>query len=537
MDNNNTNWPDSWSQLTEAGKTAVFAWPQTSKYGNRSISISNPTGWAVVSSDYISATTDDKFIVSGYIKTTDATGYALIKVDFYSAPDQWIDQTVSYGLKGTHDWTRVQAVIESIPAGTTLIRVSAGMDPGTGTAYFDGMQLERGTVLSAYNLIDNSSFERIAENNLPVNWTRNNLTTSDTLDYSEHHVGLVSYKITGQADASKSISQRINLSGDKNTRLTLSGWSRQTGASAAGGYFTQLAIHYTPNEGENWIGWQGNDFSLAEEGWQHVAAVIEPDDVFDWIEVYYQYSNQSGAAWFDAARLEIGPSHTSYTYDTEGNYVASVTDPMGNTAGFTYDAFGNILNSKDPKKQTTAFAYDTRNLLTQVTDAKNGVTTYGYDNAGNRTTVTDAGNRMTTYEYNEFNQVSKITNPLNQIIQFGYNKNGQNVKTVFPKGDIITSSYNALNRLDGVFYNGVQKWGYTYDANGNVTAVNNIAAGISTTNIYDKNDRIVNVQEGPSNQFDYGYDGNSNLISLTLTAATTSHQYSYAYDSLDQMTA
>ncbi|HVI40600.1 MAG TPA: hypothetical protein VM577_08070, partial [Anaerovoracaceae bacterium] len=278
-------------------------------------------------------------------------------------------------------------------------------------------------------------------------------------------------------------------------------------------------------------------FSRVADGWQHVAATIKPTGNFDWIEVYYKYYNQSGTAWFDNPRLEVGPSHTFNGYDDGGNYVTSVTDPLGNISKFTYDAFGNILSSEDPKNKTTNFVYDSRNLLTQVTDAKNGITKYGYDNAGNRTTVTDARNKTTTYDYNEFNQVSKITNPLNQAIQFGYNKNGQNVKTVFPKSDSITSSYNALNRLEGVFYNGVQKWGYTYDANGNVTAVNNIAAGITTTNIYDKNDRIVNVQEGPNNQFDYGYDGNSNLISLTLTAATTSHQYSYAYDSLDQMTA
>ncbi|MGD9570033.1 MAG: hypothetical protein AB7V48_17270 [Sedimentibacter sp.] len=70
---------------------------------------------------------------------------------------------------------------------------------------------------------------------------------------------------------------------------------------------------------------------------------------------------------------------------------------------------------------------------------------------------------------------------MNQITQFGYNKNGQNTKTILPKGDTITSTYNALNRLDGISYNGVQKWGYEYDANGNVTKLNNIAAGIYTT--------------------------------------------------------
>lgn len=35
-----------------------------------------------------------------------------------------------------------------------------GLDSAIGTAYFDGVQLEKGTVANPYNLIENSSFER-----------------------------------------------------------------------------------------------------------------------------------------------------------------------------------------------------------------------------------------------------------------------------------------------------------------------------------------------------------------------------------------
>ncbi|HBB29414.1 MAG TPA: hypothetical protein DC000_09245, partial [Clostridiales bacterium] len=457
----------------------------------------------------------------------------LIKVDFYNSSDVWIDQTVSYGLKGTHDWTRVQAVVDKIPAGTAKIRVSVGMNAGTGTAYFNGMQLEKGTVLSAYNLVDNSSFEKTT-NNLPNNWTTSgNFTANDKIDTSEKHIGTNSMKITGQSGVNKFVKQSINISGDSSTKLTLSGWSKQVGSNETGNYLMQVAIHYT----DGTIDWLGNNFSRVEDGWQHVAAKIEPTSAFDWIEVYYCYYDQAGTAWFDAPRLEVGSSHTFNSYDVYNNYVTSVNDPMGNVSSFTYDAFGNVLTAKNPKNQTTAYSYDSRNLLTKVTDAKNGVTTYGYDNAGNRTTVTDARIKVTTYDYNEFNLVSKITNPLNQVTQFGYNKNGQNTKTIFPKGDTITSTYNALNRLEGIAYNGVQKWGYEYDANGNITKINNIAGGISTTNTYDKNDRITRVAEGANNRLDYGYDDNSNLTSLTLTAGTTSSVFGYSFDSLNQLTS
>ncbi|MGD9570034.1 MAG: DUF6531 domain-containing protein [Sedimentibacter sp.] len=349
LDANSDSWPDNWTKITESGKTATYAWSGTAKYGNKSISISNPTGWAVASSDYIPATVNDKFIVSGYVKTSNITGSSLIKVDFYNSTDVWIGQKASYELKGTHDWTRVQAVIDNIPAGTAKIRVSVGMNAGTGTAYFDGMQLEKGTVLSSYNLIDNSSFERTT-NNLPDNWvTSGNFTSNDIIDTSERHIGANSMKITGESGKDKFITQHINISGDSNTKLTLSGWSKQVGSNETGSYLMQVAIHYTNGTTD----WLGNNFSRVEDGWQHVAAKIEPTSTFDWIEVYYSYYDQTGTAWFDAPRLEVGSSHTFNNYDVYNNYVTSVNDPMGNVSSFTYDAFGNMLTAKDPKNQTT----------------------------------------------------------------------------------------------------------------------------------------------------------------------------------------
>ena len=192
----------------------------------------------------------------------------------------------------------------------------------------------------------------------------------------------------------------------------------------------QIAINY--NDGiTDWS--NSNDFSKTASDWQHVAAEVKPTKAFNSIDVYYYYYNQTGTAWFDAMRLELGNNITRYTYDTNENYVTSVKDGFSNTVSSTYNAAGNTLSTTDAKNKTTSFLYDLRNLLTRVTDAKNGVTSYGYDNAGNLTTVTDARNKVTTYGYNEFNQVSGITNPLNQVIQFGYDKNGNANKMVTPK--------------------------------------------------------------------------------------------------------
>jgi hypothetical protein len=152
----------------------------------------------------------------------------------------WLNQKVSYGLAGTHDWTRLHVVVDNAPAGTNSIRVSVGLNAGSGTAYFDGVQLEKGTVVSAYNLVDNSSFEQDSNGDgIPDNWTTSgNFSASNRMDATAAnvYVGDNSFKITGESGKNKYIKQRIHISGDSNTKLTLSGWSKQEDANPNGGY-------------------------------------------------------------------------------------------------------------------------------------------------------------------------------------------------------------------------------------------------------------------------------------------------------------
>jgi RHS repeat-associated protein len=541
LDANADNWPDNWTQKTEGGSTATFAWSTTAKFSNKAISIANPTGLAEVVSDMIPYTSGDRFVLSSYIKTASTSNTIVFKLEFFDSSDVKLGEKLASSLKGTHDWTRVQTVIDSIPANTAKVRVSLGLNSGSGTAYFDGIQLEKGTVLSAYNLIDNSSFERNtgAGDKTPYGWSNSgNLSTNDGIDQNVNagddkvYAGKYSFKLTGEKTKNKFVKQRLNVNGDANSRFTLSGWSKQEGADLNGGYYNlQVAINHTDGT-TDWS--NANDFSKTTTGWQHVAAEVKPTKAFNSIDVYYYYYDQLGTAWFDAMRLEVGSSHAANSYDVNGNYLTSVKDPIGNITSSVYDSVGNRTSVTDGKGQETSFEFDAENRLTKVTDTNLGVTSYGYDGEGNRTTITDAKNNVTTYGYNEFNVISSIINPLNQTTQFGYDKNGNNTAIVFPKGDEVSYTYNALNRLDSIYYNGLKKWGLAYDANGNVTSVAD-AAGTTTSYTYDKNDRITQKAEGTSNKMDYAYDSNNNLTSLIITAGTATISTGFSYNPLDQL--
>ncbi|MBM7616427.1 RHS repeat domain-containing protein [Alkaliphilus hydrothermalis] len=347
--------------------------------------------------------------------------------------------------------------------------------------------------------------------------------------------GQHSFKVIGEAGKNKFIRQRINLSGGPNTKLTLSGWSRQVVANPNGGnYLMQVAINHT----DGTVDWNNaNDFSKTETEWQHVAASVKVNSTknFSSIDVYYYYYNQTGTAYFDGTRLEMGDSVTAYEYDGNQNFITNIKDGLGNNLSFGYDVVGNRTSMTDGRGKTTSYAYDKRGLLTKVTDSRSAITSYGYDGVGNRTNVTDARNKVTSYEYNELNQVSKVINPLNQVTRFEYDRNGNRTKLTYPKGDVVSYSYNPLNRLQKVFYNGVERYGYNYDGNGNIIAITDTVSRENSTFIYDENNRITKVEIGTNNSIQYNYDDNDNITSIVNMAGATSVTTGYNYNQINQV--
>lgn len=534
-DGNADNWPDTWIKATEPGTTATFAYETQAKYGNKAISITNPTGWAVVYSDnFVPYTPGDNYVISGHIKTVGAQSTALVKAEFFDANHNYLDAKYTYEMKGDQDWTRVQTVVSEAPANTAYVRLAVSMNPGTGKAYFDGLQIEKGTVVAAFNLADNSSMERDADGNkIPDQWsTSGNLSAADGLATDNYYVGSSSFKLTGEKGKNKYLKQTIPVSGQANERFTLSGWSKQQGADVNGGYYNlQVAIHHT----DGTVDWtNANSFDKTKTGWQHIATEVTAKKPYQSIDVYYYYYDQLGTAWFDAMRLEKGASHTSYGYDANGNYVTSVRNPLGHANSFTYDGVGNMKTMKTAKGELTAFDYDARNLLTKITDAKGGITQHAYDAIGNLTQTTDANAQVTKYAYNEYNQISSITNPLLQTQSFQYDRNGKLTKISTPKGDAITYTYDALNRMNSVAYNGAQTWSFAYDANGNITQAAP-ASGQTVNYTYDDNNRLTATAKGTANKLEYGYDSNNNLTALTITAGATTVTKGNEYDALNQL--
>jgi RHS repeat-associated protein len=234
------------------------------------------------------------------------------------------------------------------------------------------------------------------------------------------------------------------------------------------------------------------------------------------------------------------------SYDANGNkttYVytdiafptmaTSVTNPLSRTTTYNYDADGNLTSTVDPKGQTTTTAYDAdgRPCFEAPTATTNicagpptgtGVTVYGYDQASQRTSMTDNngatgqvtdsysydanGNLLsasndnaqtTKYAYDDANDPTCVTYPnvasssctpgsqSGSYVTRGYNTAGELSSTTDWLGNTVSyTGYNPLAEVGTITYPGgtEEAVAYTYDADGNVTAVAYSGSAISALN-------------------------------------------------------
>lgn len=286
-------------------------------------------------------------------------------------------------------------------------------------------------------------------------------------------------------------------------------------------------------------------------------------------------------------------AQTVRTYDPM-NRVWSITPPAGTqTTNYTYDLVGNIKTVSSGVTQQQ-FGYDTRNLLTTQALSVPGYAWalgYSYDGYGH----------VSAIGYPSYNGTSEgvAYNPdaLGRTTQVGTYANGI---TYFPNSQVASFNYGSgasyvaqqnTRQLLNNFSYGLGSTlnlseDYTYDANGNITNVNDLVNGQRTKTFgydplnrltsatashlygtesytydalnnlrtrltggntltlnYDASNHLASVAQNGSVMTQYGYDAQGNRASLTSGGATTSYSFdaenqllqvsgveSYAYD-------
>jgi RHS repeat-associated protein len=246
---------------------------------------------------------------------------------------------------------------------------------------------------------------------------------------------------------------------------------------------------------------------------------------------------------------------TAYAYNSAGE-MTGITYADGTSDQYAYDAVGNVTQSADADGNAIKYTYNQDGLVTSETLADGTEYTYAYDSHDNMTSATDASG-TTNFTYNAADQITSVTYPGGDWIDYAYNSKGQEIQMTDGTAPGVTGytvnyQYDALGRLSELTdangnliasytydaagrlasqHNGNSTYtNYTYDADGDETAITNYAANGS---VQSYNDYTYNAQGEPINMtttagtFSYGYDADGQLTSVQTSGGTT---ITYQYD-------
>jgi RHS repeat-associated protein len=244
----------------------------------------------------------------------------------------------------------------------------------------------------------------------------------------------------------------------------------------------------------------------------------------------------------------------AYRYDTLDRLVQRTT-PEG-TITYTYDRNGNRA-SITTATGTTKYAYDELNRLASVTDPQGKQTTYEYDESGNKKRVSYPNNVTTLYAYDDNNRLTRITHQRTDDAQiladyrYTLKANGQRealaeynstqASTQDRPDRVSHWSYDDLQRLteervelrqpDGSLQL-VRTTGFEYDKTGNRLKQREAKGQLSVTTsyVYDANDRLLSESTSDGAVTAYGYDDAGNTVRKSVNAVTGTMVTLYGYD-------
>lgn len=149
------------------------------------------------------------------------------------------------GIFGTNDWQRI-SVTFTVFENTTRVEVYGGLSYANGTAWFDCLQLETGSIANIYNLLENGDF-RLSANYLPTNWEFTNFTSGDGMSNGNVRIG-------GDPTLNKNFYQQIYINKPASS-IAFVVSAKSTGSSVPTGkngryYAIDVGLYYTDGDSE-----------------------------------------------------------------------------------------------------------------------------------------------------------------------------------------------------------------------------------------------------------------------------------------------
>ena len=219
--------------------------------------------------------------------------------------------------------------------------------------------------------------------------------------------------------------------------------------------------------------------------------------------IRYTYDAQDRAAltYYKETEEQAEQKLHQYVYDRQGNLV-QVTDHMsGKIYQMYYDFLGRLMRVRDEQGNAYEYTYDVNNHMTGLFHSRKtgGVrTAYTYDKDGKELKSKCTSTFARSTKYDALGRVTAHTWSSVKPFETGY--------TYFNYGD---NRYS----LPKTIKNGNETLEYTYDANGNITSIQDTSG--RSTFLYDEGNQLIRENNHALNQtLTYGYDLGGNLVEV-----------------------
>ncbi len=224
----------------------------------------------------------------------------------------------------------------------------------------------------------------------------------------------------------------------------------------------------------------------------------------------------------------------TYTYDNL-NSVKTVRDHQGKLTTHNYDANGNLESIDDPRPTVNEkiYSYNNRDLLETVTESNIIMATQGYDEIGRLTSIKNAKNRIWGFEYAAASNLKEKTTPLGFFDEYpSYDGNG-NLKSYNDRlGRTFTYGYDEANRRKSISLLPSLQYSFGYWPNG---LLQSASAGTGRTNTFEYTslNKVKKYTDPFNNIVTYSYNEAGNLKTISFNGKTVI----YGYDARNFLTS
>ncbi len=475
-------------------------------------------------------------------------------------------------------WKRLTATI-TLPTGCKKVRAYIQMRNMTGTVYADGIQFEADEYAHPVNLLENSGFEKFSSD-MPSSWTTSNIshteasdgTVTEGITIAHDMDGDHSFRIKGDANKDKYLSQTIPVSGNPYETYSISGWSFGLAVPSFNHsdakYEISVSVRYKKTDGT----YRNEDkppveFNPTISGWQYAARTFalvskeHPSDIPVSITIQVQYAHQANHAYFDKLQL-VRDNANTYTYDSDGNMISvsanakkeselsytgsdltSVTDSAGYSYTYTYDDNHNLLTAKSAGNVTTQLTYGSVAGLPSTISIKNSdgsreikqSINYSLDGdfraGSNIESVRDERGGYTYYDYDGQERLNQVKKPnlLSTYYEYVSSSNDRLAKVYTKDGNTVLSTVRYAydgDRLSSLMF-GDDTYTFEVDQFGNArsASINGKLLSVNTYNDYNGKLYYVTYRTGDVREYTYNWLGQ--VLGI---GNRTNIMYRYVYD-------